>query len=81
MSGFRQLYEEERQLAELSLKIIDIREHLGLSQTDVARKANVTQQQLSKRENGVNCNIAPESMQCPQHQAGYRESQVVPFRS
>jgi HTH-type transcriptional regulator/antitoxin HipB len=55
---FRQLYEEERQLAELSLKILDIREHLGLSQTEVARRAKVTQQQLSKLENGVNCNIA-----------------------
>jgi len=55
---FRQLYEEERQLAELSLKILDIREHLGLSQTEVAKKAKVTQQQLSKIENGVNCNIA-----------------------
>jgi HTH-type transcriptional regulator / antitoxin HipB len=55
---FRRLYEEEKQLAELSLKILDIREHLGLSQTEVARKAKVTQQQLSKIENGVNCNIA-----------------------
>jgi HTH-type transcriptional regulator/antitoxin HipB len=55
---FGQLYEEEKQLAELSLKILDIREHLGLSQTEVARKARVTQQQLSKIENGVNCNIA-----------------------
>ena len=55
---FRQLYEEEKQLASLSLKILDIREHLGLSQTEVARKAKVTQQQLSKIENGVNCNIA-----------------------
>ncbi len=55
---FRQLYNEEKQLAEISLKILDIREHLGLSQTEVARKAKVTQQQLSKIENGVNCNIA-----------------------
>ena len=55
---FRQLYEEEKQLANLSLKILDIREHLGLSQTEVARKAKVTQQQLSKIENGVNCNMA-----------------------
>jgi HTH-type transcriptional regulator / antitoxin HipB len=55
---FRQLYEEEKQLAEISLKILDVREHLGLSQTEVARKAKVTQQQLSKIENGANCNIA-----------------------
>ena len=55
---FRRMYEEEKQLAELSLKIIDVRENLGLSQAEVAKKAQVTQQQLSKIENGVNCNIA-----------------------
>ncbi len=55
---FRTLYDEERQLAEISLKILDIREHLGLSQTEVAKRAKVTQQQLSKIENGVNCNMA-----------------------
>lgn len=54
---FRRLYEEERQLAELSLKILDTREHLGLSQAEVARKAKITQQQMSKVENGINCNI------------------------
>ncbi len=55
---FRQLYEEERQLAELSLKILDTREHLGLSQAEVAKRAKVTQQQMSKVENGINCNIS-----------------------
>lgn len=55
---FKQIYEEERQLAELSLKILDIREYRGLSQMEVARKAKVTQQQLSRIENGVNCNIS-----------------------
>jgi len=54
---FRLLYEEERQLAELSLKILDARENKGLSQLVVARKARVTQQQLSKIENGFNCNL------------------------
>lgn len=54
---FRKLYEEEKKLAELSLKILDTREHLGLSQKEVARKAKVTQQQLSKLENGINCTV------------------------
>ena len=54
---FRRLYEEERQLAELSLKILGTRESKGLSQREVARKAKVTQQQLSKVENGINCNL------------------------
>lgn len=31
---FRKLYDEERQLAELSLKILDAREQLHLSQAD-----------------------------------------------
>jgi HTH-type transcriptional regulator/antitoxin HipB len=55
---FRKLYDEEKQLAELALKILDAREHLGLSQIEAAKRAKVTQQQLSKIENGVNCNIA-----------------------
>ncbi len=54
---FRKLYEEERQLAELSLEILGTRESKGLSQREVAKKAKVTQQQLSKMENGINCNL------------------------
>ena len=55
---FKQLFDEEKQIAELSLKILDTREHMGLSQIEVAKKANVTQQQLSKIENGINCNMS-----------------------
>lgn len=55
---FRKLYEEERKLAELSLKIINTRERLGLSQQEVAKKAKITQQQLSKLENGINCTMS-----------------------
>jgi HTH-type transcriptional regulator / antitoxin HipB len=54
---FKKLYEEERQLTELSLRILDAREKQGLSQKEVAKKAKVTQQQLSKVENGINCNL------------------------
>ena len=54
---FKGLYEEERQLAELSLRILGAREQQGLSQKEVAQKAKVTQQQLSKVENGINCNL------------------------
>jgi len=54
---FKELYEEERQLAELSLSFIGTRENLALSQADVAHKAKVTQQQVSKIEKGINCNI------------------------
>jgi HTH-type transcriptional regulator / antitoxin HipB len=54
---FKRLYEEERQLVELSFRILNAREKKGLSQKDVAQKAKVTQQQLSKVENGINCNL------------------------
>ena len=54
---FKRLYDEEHQLAELSLRILGARERQGLSQKEVARKAKVTQQQLSKVENGINCNL------------------------
>lgn len=55
---FKRLYEEERQLAELSLNLLKVREKKGLSQQEVAKKAKVTQQQLSKLENGINCNMS-----------------------
>ena len=56
--GFKKLYEEERRLAELSLRIYEYRELMGLSQQELAKRARITQQQLSKIENGINCNLA-----------------------
>ena len=54
---FRQLYAEEKQLAELSMRLLEVREQRRLTQKEVAQQAKVTQQQLSKLENGVSCNI------------------------
>ena len=54
---FRQLYAEEKQLAELSVRLLETREQRRLTQKEVAVQAKVTQQQLSKLENGVSCNI------------------------
>ena len=54
---FRQLFEEERELLELSFKVVDARKQFGLSQKELSEKAHVTQQQISKIENGVNCNM------------------------
>ncbi len=54
---FKRLYKEEKQLTELSLKIHRMREQMGLSQKEVARRAKITQQQLSKVESGINCNL------------------------
>jgi transcriptional regulator with XRE-family HTH domain len=44
-------------LLELGLLIIKAREQKGLTQRELAQKSQVTQQQLSKIENGVNCNM------------------------
>ena len=55
---FRQLYEEERQLAELSLRIQDARKDRGLSQRALAERAVMTPRQLAKVENGINCRLA-----------------------
>ena len=54
---FKEKYNEEKRLIEISLELHEIREKLGLSQSEVAKKAKITQQQLSKIENGENCNI------------------------
>ena len=56
-SEFKKLYEQELEINRLSLKIHEEREKKGLTQKDLAKMAGVTQQQLSKIENGVNCNI------------------------
>jgi HTH-type transcriptional regulator/antitoxin HipB len=55
--NFKAMYEEEKRLIEISLMLHEAREKNGLSQKEVAQKAHITQQQLSKVENGINCNI------------------------
>jgi ribosome-binding protein aMBF1 (putative translation factor) len=56
-SEFRKMYQEEKYLLELGLKITEKRRTLGLSQKQLAKECRITQQQLSKIENGVNCNL------------------------
>jgi predicted transcriptional regulator len=41
----------------LGLKISEERRSLGLSQKELSEQCHVTQQQLSKIENGINCNL------------------------
>ena len=38
----------------MAFKILETRNKLDLSQKELAKKANITQQQLSKVENGIN---------------------------
>jgi DNA-binding XRE family transcriptional regulator len=54
---FRKLYEDEKYLLELGLRIAEKRQQLGISQKELAQKSHITQQQLSKIENGYNCNL------------------------
>ena len=54
---FASAFEKEKKQIELAIKIAEAREKAGLSQIQLAKKAQVTQQQLSKIENGANCNI------------------------
>jgi HTH-type transcriptional regulator / antitoxin HipB len=54
---FKALYEEERQLLDITMKIAQARQKLCISQTALAKKAHITQQQLSKIEKGMNCNM------------------------
>jgi HTH-type transcriptional regulator / antitoxin HipB len=54
---FAALYKTEQELLGLAIKIAKARTNQGLSQVDLAKKAMVTQQQLSKIENGENCNM------------------------
>ena len=54
---FKKLYEEEKRLIELGLAIAETREQKGISQKELAQKSQITQQQLSKIENGINCNM------------------------
>jgi DNA-binding XRE family transcriptional regulator len=67
---FRQLYEEERQLAELSVRLLEAREQYRLTQKELAQRAKITQQQLSKLENGVSCNMTTFLKVC--HALGLR---------
>ena len=54
---FKELYEEEKLLLQLSNRIYEERKKAGLTQSQLANKAQITQQQLSKIEKGLNFNI------------------------
>jgi predicted transcriptional regulator len=54
---FKEYFDTEKEFLNLSLQLSKYREEKGISQKELAVKANITQQQLSKIENGINCNI------------------------
>jgi len=44
---FKRMYEEERELLDISIKIIEARREQNLSQAELANRAHITQQQLT----------------------------------
>lgn len=54
---FRKMFEEERQMAELAVRLALARDKSGKSQQELAIEARITQQQLSRLENGARCNV------------------------
>ena len=54
---FKELFEDEKELLDVSLQLQEERKNAGFSQKDLAEAAHLTQQQVSKVENGINCNI------------------------
>ena len=54
---FKKGYLYEKKMAEIAIKIQEARQKQGLSQQELARRAHVTQQQLSSIENGSNFTV------------------------
>jgi DNA-binding XRE family transcriptional regulator len=54
---FEEAFKYEKELIDIAVKLAKERERLGLTQVELAKKARITQQQLSKIERGENCNI------------------------
>ncbi|MBM2815982.1 MAG: hypothetical protein HW421_2744 [Ignavibacteria bacterium] len=55
---FAKGYEEEKRRVGLAIKIAEHRQKQNLTQTELAKRSGITQQQLSKLERGENCNIS-----------------------
>ena len=54
---FAQKFFEEKRRLGLAIKLAEFRQKEGLSQTELAKRSGISQQQLSKLELGENCNI------------------------
>jgi len=67
---FKEMFDEEKELIALSMKLHEARQKMGASQGEIARNMHLTQQQFSKIENGENCNIMTYLK--ASHAIGYR---------
>ena len=59
---FRRMYEIERVKVALAQKIAELRDKKHLNQSQLARKMNVSQQFISKLENGDKANVTLETL-------------------
>ena len=53
-SKFKEFFDVERELADLAVKIQNLRIKKGISQAELAQMAHLTQQQVSAIEHGTN---------------------------
>ncbi len=49
---FKKLFEEEKKAIALAMQIVDLRERLGISQTELAKRMGTSQQAISRLESG-----------------------------
>ena len=54
---FAKEYEAQKDFLQIALYVARLRNEKKMNQKELAKKAGVTQQQLSKIENGLNCNV------------------------
>ena len=64
---FAKGYEDEKRRVGLAIKIAQYRQKQNISQTELAKRSGITQQQLSKLERGENCNISTFLKMCHSH--------------
>ncbi len=55
---FAQEFRKEAELRDMALHIAEQRAKLSITQAQLAKRAHITQQQLSRVENGTNCTMA-----------------------
>ncbi len=67
---FKEIYNEEKELFEIAMKLHENRKKSGKSQYDIAKEAHLTQQQVSRVENGVPCSITTFIKTC--HANGFK---------
>jgi HTH-type transcriptional regulator/antitoxin HipB len=66
---FAEEYDEEKRRLGLAINLAIQRQKMNITQTELAKRAGITQQQLSKLERGENCNMSTFLKVC--HSLGF----------